>query len=437
MKLQPNFESMEKFNHIVIPQNLSDVVDQGLKQGEILRRKRNIHKKLIPFTSVAAALFLSFIFLAANPSLAAKLPLVGHIFERFQFKNSFSGDFASVATPLAKEDATTSKAEKTEGKNSNNNELTNSDNALYSQTAGGTTVTLSEVYCNNQALYLSLVIECTDKIPDTLLDLEGQPNIAFYTTEKYSFYDDSVKEKDVNVYYPEGEFINAYTYAGILRIDLNSKQRMVNNNELPNTFSLELTINQIIGTKLNPDNFWDSFDITEKEVNSMSEEDFQAFMKENFTEEWSSFPNLHENYWYDGPWNYSIPVTMDESKTETINIGTTNEKGVGIDSVTKTPFELTLSETYENNDASDYFAVALDADGNIMPYGTGGGSTNTFALQKRDISTVYIYICDYVEYMDELKGYYWSEDYEEKKKTKTFKELLDERCVYQTKVHFD
>ena len=31
--------------------------------------------------------------------------------------------------------------------------------------------------------------------------------------------------------------------------------------------------------------------------------------------------------------------------------------------------------------------------------------------------------------MDELKGYYFSEDYQEKAKTKTFKQLLDEHAV--------
>ena len=49
----------------------------------------------------------------------------------------------------------------------------------------------------------------------------------------------------------------------------------------------------------------------------------------------------------------------------------------------------------------------------------------------------YIYLCDYYEYMDELKGYYWSDDYEEKAKTRTFKQLLDERAVASTEVHFD
>ncbi len=423
MKLQPNYKSIEKFNNISIPQNLSKVVDKGLKEGELLCRKRNIRRKFVQITSISAALLLSFIFLAANPSLAAKLPLVGHIFERLQYKSSYSGDMASKATPLTTEETTdTEESADTE------------ESDAFSQTIEGTTLTLSEIYCNNQALYISLLIESQDKFPDTMLTMEKQPNIGFSVTENYSFYTSDTT--DYNIYYPEGEFINAYTYAGIMRIDLNSKKVNISNQIIPETFQLDLSIEQIVGTKANPDNFWDSFDLTKDEVESMSEEAFQAFMNENFTEEWSAYPNLHENYWFDGAWKYSIPIAIDESQTETVSIGTTNENGVGISSVTKTPFELTLTETYENANASDYFAVALDADGDILPYGTGGGSTNTFALQNRNISTIYIYICDYIEYMDELKGYYWSDDYEENKKVKTFKQLLDERSVYQTEVHF-
>ena len=43
---------------------------------------------------------------------------------------------------------------------------------------------------------------------------------------------------------------------------------------------------------------------------------------------------------------------------------------------------------------------------------------------------------DYDEYMDELKGYYFSEDYQEKAKTKTFKQLLDEHAVASDTINF-
>ena len=112
-----------------------------------------------------------------------------------------------------------------------------------------------------------------------------------------------------------------------------------------------------------------------------------------------------------------------------------DENGDGVLSITKTPFEITMKM---QDPETKYFAVMLDANGDIMPYGgVANSNADTYAIQDRDVSTVYIYLCDYYEYMDELKGYYWSDDYEEKAKTKTFKQLLDERAVAGTEVHFD
>lgn len=79
----------------------------------------------------------------------------------------------------------------------------------------------------------------------------------------------------------------------------------------------------------------------------------------------------------------------------------------------------------------------LDANGDILPDGgVANGNADTYAIQDRDVSTAYILSYD-CSYMDELKGYYWSDNYEEKAKTKTFKQLLDERAVAGTEVHFD
>ena len=84
-----------------------------------------------------------------------------------------------------------------------------------------------------------------------------------------------------------------------------------------------------------------------------------------------------------------------------------------------------------------YAAVVLDAEGN--PLSTGGfvGTEGEYAVGEHDVSTIYVYVCDALEYMDELKGYYWSDTYGEQKKTKTFKELLDERAIYHQEVAFD
>ncbi len=70
----------------------------------------------------------------------------------------------------------------------------------------------------------------------------------------------------------------------------------------------------------------------------------------------------------------------------------------------RTPYELTVNELYKEGSNSDCFMVALDANGNTLPYNESTGNCNNFAIQDRDISTVDIYFLDYVQYMDELKG---------------------------------
>ena len=117
------------------------------------------------------------------------------------------------------------------------------------------------------------------------------------------------------------------------------------------------------------------------------------------------------------------------------DVNVVDENGDGVLSITKTPFEITMKM---QDPETKYVAVMLDANGDIMPYGgVANSNADTYAIQDRDVSTVYIYLCDYYEYMDELKGYYWSDNYEEKAKTRTFKQLLDERAVAGTEVHFD
>lgn len=46
------------------------------------------------------------------------------------------------------------------------------------KTVDGTTVTLSEVYCNEMALYLSMTIHTEDKFPDTFITPDGKPILS-------------------------------------------------------------------------------------------------------------------------------------------------------------------------------------------------------------------------------------------------------------------
>ena len=138
---------------------------------------------------------------------------------------------------------------------------------------------------------------------------------------------------------------------------------------------------------------------------------------------------------YEGEWNFEFDVSLDTSRTQTVELNDTNAEGLGISKVEKTPYEITAQMIIPSDKLNyDYFLVILDKDGELLDY--QGSYADTYQLYGRDTGTVYIYICDYIQYMDEIKGYYWSPDYEEKKKTKTYKQYLDEKSLYHTEVTF-
>lgn len=232
----------------------------------------------------------------------------------------------------------------------------------------------------------------------------------------------------------------------------------ISQTEIPDSFSVILNIPQIVGYKAETDAAPEMPEDLRAEYEQamadnglgLTDEDYAAFTEEQqeiehklFTKMMSAYserypdafghPNKYEHWWIDGPWKFTFDVTKDTSQTIVKEINDVDENGIGLVSVTKTPFELTV----EDGNNYDCFTVVLDADGDIMPYGNTGGSANVLALQDRDVSKIDVYICDYIEYMDELKGYYWSDDYEENKKTKTFRQLLDERALYHKEITFD
>lgn len=397
--------------------------------------KKTTHKKQHFFFkacagfATAAAVFSGVCIV--NPTFAAQIPLIGHVFEKLGESLGFSGDFQKYA--------------KVEN--------------INSQTANGMTVTLSEVYCNDAALYVSLVIESEDTFPETMNFQDSDtPLINLYdSTLKFSY---SEREEQLfgvaNAL--DGKMVDEHTYAGVLRYDLSYSNTFMKEEtiEIPEQFTVEFHISQISGLKPDgklpemPEDLRAEYEqamkdnglgLTDEDYANFTEEqkeiEHQLFTKmnnaydERYPDTWEQ-PNQYENWWVDGPWDFTFDVTKDHSQTIVEEINDVDENGLGLVSVTKTPFELTI----DDGNGADYFTVVLDADGNILDNGKFGGDTNVLAIGGRDISHIDIYICDYVEYMDELKGYYWSDDYDEKKKTKSFKQLLDERALYHREMTF-
>ena len=494
------------------------------------KKFKAVYKTALGLTAAAAVFSAVCI---TNPAFAENIPLVGNVFKQLGNSLGFSGDYSKYAKQLtdSTEDALSADADgrqegssnsqnaQSEDQNTteNNNADKTKDNESYSKTVDGTTVTLSEVYCNEMALYLSMTIHTEDKFPDTFITSDGKPNIKLSenSTVKYDYMDG--KSNLFNAYL-DGKMLDDNTYAGVLRIpvedmtvddagwtkfyevrnaffkekgidvdsedfsfdklaqtlgmDEYSDEKLpqvggpaisdyVKDIKVPDRFAMELDLKDIVGTLPEdqdttpdiPQDLRDEYNQKMAEHGiSTDDADYESLTEEQkdlehqfFTEMWNEYferyPEANEgnnryNSWtLKGEWKFNVDVEKNTSDTVEKDVNVVDENGDGVLSITKTPFEITMKI---QDPEIKYFAVMLDANGDIMPYGgVANSNADTYAIQDRDISTVYIYLCDYYEYMDELKGYYWSDDYEEKAKTKTFKQLLDERAVAGTEVHFD
>lgn len=425
---------------------------------------------------VAAVLAVGFVFYMTDPVMAKNIPVVGGLFEMLQDNVSFFGDFADHATTLeavggaeteennGAENENTTKADANGQGSTDTNAVDTAakEDTAYTKTSDGLTITCSEVFANSQAVYVTMQFKSDTPFPQTETRAEsGTPVMNLDMTGSVDFNEDADPIIDGQV---EGQFLDDNTYACIFRYDLaqaakdyteyNEKydemtqqvldemgitdadlsdetdegyalleeyinkvsacggeyQKYIKSIEIPDTFNLHLDITKVKGMEANYE--W-------------SEEDYEKYGEDA------------GYYKYEGDWSFDIPVTVDDSQTEVMELNDTNDAGIGLKSVIRTPYELTVNELYEEGSNSDCFMVALDANGNKLPYNDSVGNCNVFAIQDRDISTVDIYILDYVQYMDELKGEDNYNNNENKPEGQKWSDLLDQYAKYHKILHFE
>lgn len=142
-----------------------------ISQEEVIRSPyRWMKKASIALGCAAAAFFFCMILFLTNPVMAENLPGIGSLFSLLQDKVSFFGNFEDYATPL--------QSQTEDGLQSEDN-LTPSDgqntSEAFSQTYDGLTITLSEVYADPLAVYLTVLIENEEPFPGwEICDLQGK-----------------------------------------------------------------------------------------------------------------------------------------------------------------------------------------------------------------------------------------------------------------------
>ena len=407
---------------------------------------------------MAAVLVVGFVFCAINPVMAKNIPVVGGLFEILQDNVSFFGDFSDHATTLEAVDGTKTDSSETDGAKTDH---ANND-TIYTKTADGLTITCSEVYANSQAIYVTMQFKSDKPFPETETGAEsGTPVIDLDMTGGVDFNSEASPVIDGQV---EGKFLDDNTYACIFRYDLaEAAKDYTEYNEKYNEMTQQVMDEMGITQADLDDQTDEGYALLEEFINKLSERggEYQKYIKDidipdtfNLHLDITKVRGLEANYqWseedekkygtdagyykYEGDWSFDIPVTVDDSQTEVMELNDTNDEGIGLKSVIRTPYELTVNELYEDGSDSDCFMVALDANGNKLPYNDSTGNCNNFTIQDRDISTVDIYILDYTQYMDELKGPDNYNNNENKPEGQKWSDLLDQYAKYHKTLHFD
>lgn len=420
---------------------------QMIRNAEVRpERGRNpfVRRILVGMGSVAAVFALMITFCVMNPVLAREIPIVGGIFSKLSELFSF-GQLPEEETIVLfqEEDNTTanriseSGTEKRQGVG---------DAAAYQKTSGDLTITLTEEYATNQAFFIGVNIRNTQEFPKMVVFMDGTQKLSLETAEQYSFRTDTVPA----LRQVEGKFTDAHTFEGILRIDYSeinvddrkyqeaikgmdikdmpaitdaNYDQYMDEYEIPETFTMKLDITNVVGDLAEPLPLPPiEGQKSAEEIERMTDEEWQAYMRSLPPQEWDQFPNKYENWWQEGSWSYDLTITKKDSASRIIEVNQTNDAGIGVRSIELSSVEMTLNMI----GGYDTFAVALDADGNKIE----SGSSNAYelAIAGHDISKVYIYICDYDEYMDEIKGY----GIPGEPRDRSFKEVLEERALFKT-----
>ena len=189
------------------------------------KKFKTVYKTALGLTAAAAVFSAVCI---TNPAFAENIPLVGNVFKQLGNSMGFYGDYSKYAKQLtdsaedaelvdtdeSQEGSSNSQNVQVEDQNTteNHNADKTKDDQSYSKTVDGTTVTLSEVYCNELAMYLSMTIHTEDKFPDTFIRPDGKPDIQLSenSTVKYDYMDE--KSNLFNAYL-DGKMLDDNTYA--------------------------------------------------------------------------------------------------------------------------------------------------------------------------------------------------------------------------------
>ena len=280
-------------------EKLDQIIKQALapeiNDAEIMvhrGRKNKMRKFGIIGKAIAAAAAICIIGTGVlgyfNPVLAARIPLIGGIFEQIEDDIVYSGDYASKVSVLTSKDP-----------------AGNMDISPYSASDQGITLTATEVYCDGYSVFLTVNIEAEDadfsRIPKhyTLDFPDVRTAAGFYINGSWSIDGNSSGRLAYATF--EGKVIDSHTFAGMLKMDFAEKFEGGG----------ELSLH----------------------VSGLGYDDMTMLDDEDMV-----------SHWIDGNWNVIIPFEANANDTKTVKVG--EKKGdITLEDVIVSPYQVIVHTT--------------------------------------------------------------------------------------------
>lgn len=337
-------------------------------------KKRGATRKPVLLAgSMAAAMAVCIIALGiSNPVLAAKLPIIGGIFQAVQNQVSYSGTFSEDAIPLLE----------TENDNGEENNLV--------QTDQGITVSITEIARDDKSFYLGI----------TMTNEEGFP-------------EDFNRVKNDTEYAMAYDIMNCQTVGELVdnhgeTLDMSGELAILEGNFVDNRTFQTIGYVDLSGYEKVADNFTYNFEIT----------DIWSYLGKNYYGDWTyqDRPKDGEKH-YTGSWKFSVDISLDQDSSKVIEVNQTNAQGIGIATVTKGKYYITAEPIIPEGDKENYIVLIYDAEGNRLD--SFGSNVEYYSVKNRNTDKITVCVCPEGDFF----------------MNKTREDKLKEHAVYQVEIN--
>lgn len=318
---------------------------------QMLESKKRVQKRPAVWAGgMAAAVAVCLMALGiSNPVLAAKLPVIGAIFQSVQNYVSYSGNFSEDAEIL----------QETDTANGENNNLTQKDQ--------GITVSISEISKDHENFYLGITMTSDEGFPK---DFDRVKNDSEYrleydvmncqTTGELLMSDGEKIDLSGELGILEGIFIDENTFQGIGYVDLSGYENV-------------------------KDDFTYKFEIS----------DIWSYLAGDY---YSSETMENSEMHYQGSWKFSVDGTLDKTSAKVIEINQTNQDGVGIKSVTVGKYYITADAIVPNEGEEDYIVLIYDEEGNRLD--SFGSNVECYSIKDRKTEKITVGVCSENDFLE-------------------------------------